>query len=201
MSHQPVIRGDALPVRVSGSRHPLWWGMIMLILIEFTVFASLIVSYFYYRAGSIVWPLGGIERPSLLLPTIGEGLVVLSGATIYWGYRGIKHGNRRRLMIGLALSWLLAAVFLLLKVIEYSGLDYRWDTNAYGSLVWTINGFHAGHTVSVMIFTTVVFILAWQGYFRADRYLGVQINTLYWLYVVIVSLPVYATIYLSPYVL
>jgi cytochrome c oxidase subunit III len=201
MSARPFVPGAALPVKVSGSRHPLWWGMVMLIVIEIMVFGSLIVSYFYLKAGSLEWPPGGIDKPELLLPTINLFVLIISGGTMYWADSGIKKGDQRRLKIGLAVSWLLMALFLTLKVVEYAGLDYRWNTNAYGSIVWTITGFHSAHIISVLLKTMIVFALAWQGYFNADRRLGVQINGLYWQFVVIIWIPLYATLYLSPYLL
>ncbi len=41
---------------VSGSRSTSWWGMVILILNEAVIFASLIASYFYLRFNSLLWP-------------------------------------------------------------------------------------------------------------------------------------------------
>src|SRR4051794_9782001 len=34
-------------------------------------------------------------------------------------------------------------VMLLLRVREFHDLEFRWDSNAYGSMVWTLVGMHA----------------------------------------------------------
>ena len=67
-----------LSPHANGPASPLWWGMIGMIAIESAVFAILIASYFYLAHGSVDWPLGGIEPPKLLLPTVNTGVLLLS---------------------------------------------------------------------------------------------------------------------------
>jgi cytochrome c oxidase subunit I+III len=184
-----------------GSQPPIWNGMLLLILVESVVFATLISSYLYLRSGALEWPLGGIEKPKLLLPTINLFVLLASSIPIYLADQGIRKGNQTRLKVGLIASGVLAAVFLTLKYTEYSGLDYNWATNAYGSIVWTITGFHSAHVISLLLKTIVVTVLAFMGYFNAERNMGVQANGVYWHFVVVVWVPLYALIYLSPYLL
>ena len=40
----------------SGPRSISWWGMLVLILNEATIFAALLASYFYLRFNSVLWP-------------------------------------------------------------------------------------------------------------------------------------------------
>jgi len=190
-----------LPLNANDRRAPLWWGMVGLITIEAVLFASLITSYFYLRFYAPEWPLGGIPKPDLLLPSIGAVMLLLSSGPMFWADASIKKGNVRNLMIGLAGSFVLGVVFLVLKTIEYSGHDYTWATNAYGSIVWTIIGFHSAHVLAVLLKVAVVFTAAAQGYFSDERNLGVRINGLYWHFVVVVWIPLFFTLYLSHYVL
>jgi cytochrome c oxidase subunit III len=189
-----------LPLNANDRSAPLWWGMILLILIEVVLFASLIVSYFYLRFYAPEWPLGGISQPDLLLPSISAVILFISSAPMYWADSNIKKGNVRNLKIGLALSFVLGAIFLVLKAIEYFGYDYNWATNAYGSITWTIAGFHSAHVMSVLLKVAVVFTAASQGYFSEERNLGVRINGLYWHFVVAIWVPLFFTLYLSHYV-
>jgi cytochrome c oxidase subunit III len=179
---------------------PVWWGMVWLIIIEIVFFVGLIASYFYLRYYAIEWPLGGFSRPDMLLPTIGALVLFASSAPMYWGDSGIKKGNVGQLKIGLAISFILGGIFLALKYVEYSGYDYNWATNAYGSITWTIAGFHSAHVMSVMLNVAVVFTAASRGYFSAERNLGVHLNGLYWHFVVAIWVPLFFTLYLSHYV-
>ena len=56
------------PVGVEGGRSTGYWGMVILIFTEATLFAILLTSYFYLRfQGSPVWPPDGIKKPELPL--------------------------------------------------------------------------------------------------------------------------------------
>ena len=192
----------ALPtstVATSVGVKPLFhYGMLGLILIETVVFASLIVSYFYLRAGAPEWPPDNLSPPELLLPTINALILFGSSIPIYIADQGIRKGNQNRLKIGLAIGFFMGAIFLILKYIEYSGLGYDWNTGAYGSIVWTITGFHSAHVVALLLKTLVVGVLAFQGYFNGRRNAGVQANGFYWHFVVLVWVPLYFTLYISP---
>jgi cytochrome c oxidase subunit I+III len=189
---------------IAGSRGilpPFWWGMGGLILIETVVFASLMMSYYYLRSGAAEWPLGGISPPDLLLPAINAFILFASSIPMYLADSGIKKGNQTRLKFGLTAGIVLAAIFLVLKYIEYSGLDYNWATNAYGSIVWTITGFHSAHVLALVLKTIVVAVLAFKGYFNEERHSAVDANGLYWHFVVIVWVPLFFTLYIAPRIL
>jgi heme/copper-type cytochrome/quinol oxidase subunit 3 len=190
-----------LPLNANDPSAPLWWGMVGLITIEAVFFISLIVSYFYLRFYAPEWPMGDISKPDLLLPSIGAVVLLLSSGPMYWADASIKKGNVRNLMVGLALSFVLGTIFLGLKFVEYSGYDYNWATNAYGSITWTIVSFHSAHVITVLLKVVVVLTAAARGYFSEDRNLGVRINGLYWHFVVVVWIPLFFTLYLSHYVL
>jgi cytochrome c oxidase subunit III len=187
-----------LPNLVSGSRGSLWWGMILLLAIEGAVFSTLIATYFYLRMGLPDWPPAGIDPPKLLLPTINTVVLLASSVPMYLADSGITKGKVRRLIWGLAAAGLLGVVFLVLKVVEYSAVPYRWDDHAYGSIVWLIIGFHSAHVASVILKTIVMLVLAYRGYFNEQRNLGVQINGIYWHFVVAVWLPLNAVLYWAP---
>ncbi|HSK09115.1 MAG TPA: cytochrome c oxidase subunit 3 [Vicinamibacterales bacterium] len=189
------------PNLVSGARAPLWWGMVLLLVIEATVFGTLIASYFYLRLGQPAWPPPGVEPPDLLLPTVNTFVLLASSVPMFLADRGITEGKVRRLVWGMAASVVLGVVFLVLKVIEYGDVPYRWDDHAYGSIVWTIIGFHSAHVASVILKSVVVGLLGYRGYFNRERHLGVQVNGLYWHFVVAVWVPLYAVLYWAPRVL
>jgi heme/copper-type cytochrome/quinol oxidase subunit 3 len=181
-----------------GGKSPAWLGMALLILIEAVVFASLISSYLYLRSKAEIWPLDGLKAPDLLLPTLNAVLLIASVIPMYIADRGIRKGNQAHLRFGLIAGLIMAAVFLGLKAYEYSNLDYDWSTNAYGSIVWTITGFHSAHVLALLLKTVIIIVLAFMGYFTARRHVGVTANGLYWYFVVVVWIPLFALLYLLP---
>lgn len=187
-----------LPNLVSGSRASLWWAMILLLVIESAVFGTLISTYFYLKMLSPAWPPPGVDPPKLLLPTINTLVLLASSIPIYIGDRSITEGRQKRFMWGMGIGAALALVFLTLKVVEYADVPYRWDDHAYGSIVWLIIGFHSAHVASVVLKTGVVLTLGYRGFFNERRHLGVQINGLYWHFVVGVWVPLYLMLYWTP---
>jgi heme/copper-type cytochrome/quinol oxidase subunit 3 len=193
----PAARAP-LPRMPYGHGEMAWWGIVFLLAIETTVFASLIFSYFYLRAGVAQWPPAGIEPPDLMLPTINTVVLLASAVPVAWADRGIRRGNQVAVRAGKLAGQALLVLFLALKAVEYAGYDYTWRTNAYGSIVWTLTGFHVAHVTVAVVKSLVVLTLAWKGYFSERRYLGVQANAFYWYFVVLIWVPIYVTLYLSP---
>lgn len=187
-----------LPVYVLGSKSVVWWGMIGLIAIEIVVFSGLIAMYFWLRLVNPSWPPEGIDTKGLLLPTINTGVLLASAAAMLIAKRAVVRGDQRTLKLGQVVALALGATFLVLKVIEYGGYDYDWTTHAYGSITWTITGFHTAHVISVVTKGLVVLVMSLRGMFRPDRHLAFEVSTLYWVFVVVIWLPLYFTMYLSP---
>lgn len=198
MSTPAVIDVRHLPNLVKGSRAPLWWGMVMLLVIESAVVGTLITTYFYLRMNHAEWPPAGVDPPELLLPTVNTLVLLASSVPMYLADHGITQGKTRQLFWGMVGSIVLGLTFLTLKVVEYSDVSYHWDDHAYGSIVWLIIGFHSAHVASVILKSVFVAVLAWRGYFNAERLLGVQVNGLYWHFVVAIWLPLYAVVYWAP---
>jgi heme/copper-type cytochrome/quinol oxidase subunit 3 len=183
-----------------GSQSTSWWGMVMLIVTEATLFGALISAYFYLRFNAPAWPLGGIERPELILPGIGTVILLSSSIPMYLAERGIRAGKVGRLRLGLAISLVLGAIFLGIQAAEYLRSDFRPWTNAYGSLFYTITAFHGLHVLGALLLNAGVQVLAWRGHFNARQHAGVQNVALYWHFVDAVWIVIFASLYLSPYV-
>jgi heme/copper-type cytochrome/quinol oxidase subunit 3 len=191
--------GDVLPLEVAGARAPGWWAMVLMIATEATLFACLLSSYFYLRASAASWPLGDIHRPELQLPAIMTMVLLSSSVPVYWAESGIRQGNRWRLRIGLLLGFGLGALFLGLQAYEYAHKDFTLQTNAYGSLFFTITGFHGLHVFVGLLMSLFVQVRAWLGHFTQRRRLAVENFALYWHFVDAVWLFILGSLYISPY--
>jgi heme/copper-type cytochrome/quinol oxidase subunit 3 len=178
-----------------------WWGMLLVIATEAALFAILLASYFYLRFQSPgQWPPDGIARPQLLKPIVMTLLLMASSVTVYYGEVGIRRGSLRRLYVGVGLTFLLGVAFLTLQGLEYHEKlrEFKPQTDAYGSLFYTITGLHGSHVVVGLLLLSWTLFFAWRGAYRAERHVAVQVSALYWHFVHGVWLFVFATLYLSP---
>ncbi len=196
------LPGELLPARYGGPRAFGWWGMVWLIATEATLFALLLASYFYVRFRSDPpWPPDGIGDPKLPLVVVMTAVLWSSSIPVHVAERGIRVGSQRRLRAGLAAGFVLGAAFLTLTVaVEWPEVLHEFGptTNAYGSLFFTITGFHAAHVLVGLLLSLWTQLRARQGAFDAHRHLTVQNFALYWHFVDVVWAFVLATVYLSP---
>jgi cytochrome c oxidase subunit 3 len=178
--------------------YPLgWWGMVVLIMTEAMIFAGLLGSYFFVRAISPTWPLDHIEPPELARISLFTVVLLGSSVPIFWAESGIRKGNQRRLRIGLLLSFLLGASFMVNLAFEYEELHFGVRDNAYASLYYAITGLHGLHVFVGLLMNLIVQIKAWQGKFSASRHLTVEIFGLYWHFVDVVWIFVFSSLYVS----
>ena len=186
-----------------GPRSYGWWGMVWLIITEATLFAMLIASYFYLRFRSQPeWPPPPIEPPELMLPLIMSVILLSSSIPVHLAEAAIKKGNVLGLKIGLAIGALLGGIFLAITWgIEWPEALHAFTprSNAYGSMYFTITGFHGAHVVVGLAFSIWTQVRAWQGAFDADRHLTVQNFAMYWHFVDVVWVAVLTTVYVSPH--
>jgi len=173
------------------------WGMWTLIATEASLFAYLLFSYFYVASqneGS--WPPFG--PPELLKPTLNTGLLLASSACAWWADRNGKRGRRGRIVLGLLGALALGVAFMAVQFGEWRRKPFSVTTDPYGSLYFTITGFHMLHVAVGLLILAALLTWAGLGYFGQRRHAGLSVGILYWHFVDAVWLVVYASLFLAP---
>ncbi|MGW5671940.1 cytochrome c oxidase subunit 3 [Micromonospora sp. NPDC003776] len=193
---------EALTTELPVGRSTGWWGMVMFVTTEATLFATLLGSYFYLRfQHGGPWPPDGISKPKLLVPLVMTAVLLPSSLPVIWAEHGIRKGQRWRLRSGLAATLVLGITFLALQASEYAEKlrEFTITTNAYGSLFYLITGFHGLHVLVGL--TMISWLLAASlrgGSFGAHRHERVRNAAIYWHFVDLVWAAILFTVYLSP---
>jgi cytochrome c oxidase subunit III len=193
----PVRDVRHLPSFAFGSKAPIWWGNIGFIVIEASGFLMLIAVYLYLASQNPDWPMAQ-DLPEPLLGSVLVGYLIASEIANFWIKKSVHRFDLRKVRIGLILMSLIAMGGLALRAFEFGALNVRWDTNAYGSIVWALLFLHTVHLVTDAAETWVMSAMMFIGPVDARRFVDVGDNAEYWDFVVLAWLPVYVVIYWAP---
>jgi cytochrome c oxidase subunit 1/cytochrome c oxidase subunit I+III len=203
---RPVIDVSDLPGSELDHRALIWWGNLMLLAIETTMFALLIAAYFYVRGNFHAWPPPqtnwAIARyntnPALPLALINLAVIVLSCIPMAVADRMALRMRTGAVAWGLALCIVLGLAAIGLRFKEFFGLNFRWDDNAYGSMVWTILGLHLTHLIVGTLENALM--LAWIAAHGMDEKHArdIRVNAVYWYWIGAMWVLLFAIVYLGP---
>jgi cytochrome c oxidase subunit III len=186
-----------LPEYAFGHRNLMWWGVASLMVIEGMMFALLIVSYLYLKGRSPEWP-PGFFAPLLSWGTLNTAVLLASAVPNHLAKKAAERMDLHALRLWLGVAIGFAVVFASIRVFEFGSLNVWWDSNAYGSIVWTLLGFHTIHLVTDLLDSVALEVLLFTGPLKESHFVDAAENSLYWHYVVITWLPVYGFIYIAP---
>lgn len=187
-----------LPDSGFGPRVPIWWGTLGYMVLEGLVFIVLIVSWAYLRKNFEAYPPPGTPHPDLLLPTVN--LMVILAST-YAAHRISK--SSKALDAGATSTWQFVSVafgivFLTLRAFEFDAVHVRWDTNAYGSVVWAILVAHTAHIAAATIEDLVLGVTLRRGPVLQRHFTDASEGAFYWYFVVAWWVVLYAVVFLGP---
>jgi cytochrome c oxidase subunit III len=203
------------------------WSMSWFIFSEVMFFAAFFGALFYTRVLSVPW-LADAETGSMLwegfsatwptagpgltadglkfspmgawgLPAINTLLLLTSGVTVTWAHWGLKKNKRSQLIIGLAMTVALGALFLGLQAYEYhhayTEMGLTLGAGVYGATFFMLTGFHGFH---VLIGTTMLIVMLLRsiaGHFTADHHFAFEAVSWYWHFVDVVWVLLFILVY------
>ena len=192
---------EATALRDEGFRHhaPFWWGSRLVIVIEGGGLAILAFTYFYIWRSFDTWPPTGTKVPDLGISTINV-VVLLVGILPMWHVAHLALRFERPRLLGL---WLLVCVLFgftaaILRVMEFKGVHTRWNSNAYGTIVWAILVVHFAHIVAATLETLVLGILMLRGPVQDLHFVDITVNAIYWYFVALSWVGLYLIAFLGP---
>jgi heme/copper-type cytochrome/quinol oxidase subunit 3 len=181
------------------SKAPLFWGQVLLAMIEGSMFCMLIAIYFYLRLSLDVWPPPGVHMPGILIPSIALAPLLLSAAVSYAASEAAKKDSRGGMILGLTANLILAVLFLALRFYDWSLFNFKWSADVHGSIVWTILFLHTFDVVADLLMTVVLIIIIAIGRHGPEQRLGVHVDSVVWYFLVAIWLPLYVVVYWGPY--
>jgi heme/copper-type cytochrome/quinol oxidase subunit 3 len=171
------------------TRQPLsppsgWWGAVLFVATEATVFVALIVTYFYLRLQTTVWPPAGTERPAVLVPLVLTAVLVSTSVPIVGAARAARAGLAARTRALVAAALVVQAAYLAVQAHVFLR-DLRHvpaGSSAYAAIYHTLLGTHHLHVALGILFE--LWLLArLLGGLTPHRITAVRVVAIYWLFV------------------
>lgn len=185
-----AIEGSQFPLKISTGKLGMWVFLIS----EIMLFTGLIGSYIVLRLGSTGWP-----NPSSVLNTgllgINTFVLITSSLTMALSVDAIRKGNQRLLRRFLVLTTLLGVTFLFIKAYDYAHMWHRGFTlnaSLFGSCYYLLTGFHAAHVFSGVLLLSCLWLASRRTEFFLAHGGRVEASGLYWHFIDIVWVVLFA---------
>ena len=188
---------------------------------ECMFFATLISNYLVHKGKSLVGPFphevwkdpatGKVFEPIIEIPlvTVGTALLLFSSLFVVLALYGAQKGNRKMLLGWLAATIMCGMFFVGMQVYEFTHFVHKGLTlsrNMFGASFFVLTGFHGTHVTIGVIFLIAIARKVWRGDFDVGRrgfftsrkgyYEIVEITGLYWHFVDLVWVFIFALFYL-----
>lgn len=194
------------------------WGKVMMwifLLSDTFIFGTFLISYMAARLSTTVpWPdtsevfalqIGGADVP-LLLIAIMTFILISSSGTMVLAVSFAYYRDKAKVAMFMGITALLGLSFIGLQVFEWTKLIVEegvrpWSNPMgaaqFGSTFFMITGFHGVHVTIGVIYLITVALRALNGrYERSGNYQIVEIAGLYWHFVDLVWVFIFAFFYL-----
>ncbi|HUO95727.1 MAG TPA: heme-copper oxidase subunit III family protein [Steroidobacteraceae bacterium] len=214
----PGLHGAAMDLAADKQAFPVPWGKLMMwifLLSDTFIFSCFLTSYMNVRISTTAkWPnpsevfalnVGSTPVPLLLIAIMTMVLITSSGTMAM----AVNYGYRRNRAITTSLMLITAgfgATFVGMQAFEWSKLILQEGVRPWGSPLgapqfgasfFMITGFHGLHVSAGVVYLTVVALRVWNGFYdRKGTYETVEIAGLYWHFVDLVWVFIFALFYL-----
>lgn len=193
-----VLDVSMLPDTGEFGHHGLiWWGTVGFMVIEGSMFAIVLVAYFYLRLKVADWP-SSLPNPDLTVGTANLLLVLVSCIPNALAKKAAEAQQLSRTRLWLTVVTLFGVGNVILRAFEYPALNCRWDDNAYASITWLLLSLHTVHIATDVVDSAVLVALAFIGPMSRSRFIDISENALYWYFIVAWWIPIYLVVYWAP---
>ena len=193
-------RGTTVPdaARRTDEPHPIVLGMVIFISSETMFFAGLFAAYYTLRTLSSPWPPSGVTFSSVEMSqaVLATGVLVASSLPAHLSMLSLRREHFGAMRRWVLLTILMGVLFLAWKVREWTAASFSISTHAYGTIFFTLTGFHALHMVVGLVLLSAVAVRIAHGAYRRGDHAGPEAAVYYWHFVDAVWIGVFTTIYL-----
>ena len=199
MSTQSVAHEHAGPPPGEGSIGHIdrvMVGLFTFLASEVMLFGAFFTAFFYVRyTGTDVFPPEPYDIP-VKSTGINTAILISSSFTMHWALVSVKRDNRRGLILGLLFTLILGLTFLGVQVNEYRTLGWTPETGAFSTVFYCLTGLHGSHVFIGATLLAIALMRSLRGHYSKQSHTGLELTGVYWHFVDVVWVALYATVYL-----
>lgn len=183
-----------IPKATEGDKVISTVAMAITLVIFAMLFCTIMMGFAIYRFTAPVWPPAGMEKPSLLWPTMSTLIIVASSYVYYLFEKKINEGiNQSKLLL---VTLVLGLGFMVSQFIFWNELSSQGlfvSSGIYPSILYSFTWIHAAHIVVALL------LLVWL-YFslrKADKMTTLKVSNVgkFWHFLGVVWLIMFVTIF------
>lgn len=174
-------------------------GMWLFVLTESFLFVALFFTYFYLAEGGFTWPSEPLPNLYLAVPIMA--LFLIGSGVLVWGQRELRRGSAKLARLALGITALLSLGYMVMEAFEFRSdlTSFTPQTNAYGSIFYTILGFHVAHTFLGIFMLAYAMILPELDPTSRPPHRPYYNVALYWHFIVVMWFFTLMFLYVTPY--
>jgi len=176
-------------------------SMALFLASEVAFFGVLILAYIYYYPSYANGPNAATALDPFLTGIFTVALLA-SSFTLWRAQKSTEHGHYGGQRTWLLATVLLGAIFLVGQAWEYAqliGENVTIGGSLFGTTFYTLTGFHGLHVLGGLIALLILFGLALGGHITPARSIAVETVELYWHFVDVVWVIIFAMVYVWPH--
>lgn len=163
------------------------------------LFGALISTFLLYKTNVPDGVVGPADVFDIPFTSVSSFVLLMSSLTMVLAVSAIERGDHRGTRTWLMTTALLGSVFIGGQIYEFTsfyreGVGYTGSPSA--SAFYTLTGFHGVHVTGGIIMLLTLFVMSHRGHLGVERSETVESIGLYWHFVDIVWIVIFAVVYL-----
>tara|TARA_B100000700_G_scaffold312469_1_gene396069 strand:+ start:189 stop:785 length:597 start_codon:yes stop_codon:yes gene_type:complete len=171
-------------------------GFIIFLCSESIIFFAFFAGYAILKLTTPIWYPEGISGIAIKMPLINTIVLVSSSFVIYFAEQYLHKNKLWAFRIIWFISMLMGGYFIYGQYIEWSELTFSLDSGVFGSMFYLLTGFHGLHVITGIALMGLMLIRSFipGNYSTGD--MGVESVSLFWHFVDVIWIILFALIYL-----
>ncbi|MEN3002418.1 MAG: cytochrome c oxidase subunit 3 [Armatimonadota bacterium] len=151
------------------------WGMRLFLIAITMMFGALAMVYLLRLPARADFP---FELPRI--SWLSTAVILISSLSMQYALVAARRGRLRGLRNGLALTFALGGLFLMLQVMSWLALQQGVAANIFSGLFYLFTGLHGLHLLGGLVFLAYLLYGALRNAYHPNNLLPVEMGALYW---------------------